>query len=62
MPSPNQDFVKKLQQEASLQARLHTERLLPARLDPITAFIGRYSWQVILVLSALTALVVRISV
>jgi hypothetical protein len=49
------DFLKRLQSEASLQARLHQQRFLPAQLDVITSFIGRYPWQVVLVLSGLTA-------
>lgn len=53
------DFLQKLQQEAQLQAQLQSHRLLPQQLDGITSFIGRYSWQVIFVLSGLTALVLR---
>ncbi len=49
------DFLDRLQTEADLQARLHQQRFIPARLDALTSFIGRYPWQVVLLLSGLTA-------
>ncbi len=49
------DFLDRLQDEASLQARLHQHRLIPSQLDALTSFIGRYPWQVIGVLAGLTA-------
>lgn len=54
------NFLAKLQQEAEIQAQLQSHRLLPTQLDGLTSFIGRYSWQVILVLSGLSALVLGI--
>jgi len=48
-------FLVRLQEEAALQARLHHRRLLPSQLDFVTSFIGKYSWQVLVVLSGLAA-------
>ncbi|MDQ3008386.1 MAG: hypothetical protein M3Q81_02205 [bacterium] len=56
----NSDFVAKLQQEAQLQARLNQEHLIPSQLDWLTSFIGRYSWQVILLSSGVTALLLKL--
>lgn len=49
------EFLDLLKKEAKKQSVLETHRLLPTSLDPITAFIGEYSWQTILVLSFLSA-------
>lgn len=54
----NTDFIKQLQKEAQKQAILHENRILPRQLDVITAFVGNYPWQVISVLSLVTALLV----
>ena len=53
-------FLHKLQAEASLQARLHEHRFVPPQLDWLTSFIGRYAWQVILVLSLATAIALEV--
>lgn len=53
-------FLEKLQEQARLQARLNTRRFLPQQLDLVTSFIGQYSWQVLLVLSGLTALAIEV--
>lgn len=50
------DFLSKLQFEAQMQARLHANKVLPDKLDSIAAFVGNYPWQVLLVISGLTAL------
>ncbi len=52
-----QDFLQRLEAEASLQAQLHQRRVLPAQLDVVTSFIGRYSWQTLVVVSGITAAV-----
>jgi hypothetical protein len=49
------DFLSKLQFEAQMQARLHSNKVLPDKLDSIAAFVGNYPWQVLAVLSGLTA-------
>lgn len=50
-----QKFLEKLQSEARLQAKLHARPFLPSQFDGMTSFIGRYPWQVLAVLSGLTA-------
>lgn len=55
-----QEFLQKLQAEAVFQKKLHDYRLLPKKVDSITSFIGTHSWQVILVLSVLTAVVLEV--
>jgi hypothetical protein len=54
------DFITQLQEQAKFQARLHEQRFIPTHLDFITSFIGRYSWQVLIVTSGLTALVLEL--
>lgn len=48
-------FVARLQAEAALQSQLHQRRFLPSQLDWLTSLIGNYPWQVVLILSGLTA-------
>ncbi len=54
----NQFFLEQLQSQAQKQAVLHEKRILPRQLDNITSFIGNYPWQVIGVLSFITALTI----
>jgi len=56
----DQDFLSLLQAQAARQARLEEHRVLPPGLDVLTSFIGRYPWQIIFVLSGLSAVVVRL--
>lgn len=51
------DFLSQLQAQAAKQSRLEKHRFFPQKFDPITSFVGRYSWQVIAVLSGMTAFV-----
>jgi hypothetical protein len=53
------DFIVKLQAEAKLQAKLEQQRVLPKSLDFLTNFIAKYTWQVILFLSFITALILE---
>ena len=55
------EFLLLLEQEAALQAKLETRKLLPSQLDDVTAFIGRHTWQVLLVCSGLTALLMEVA-
>lgn len=52
----NEEFLKKLQNEAKLQKSLNQTRLLPKQLDFITSFIGNYSLLSILILTTLTVI------
>lgn len=56
----NTAFLKSLQTEAALQAKLEAQRLLPSSLDAVTSFIGRYPWQVLLVASGILALGIEV--
>ena len=52
------NFIIQLEKEAQKQAILHENRLLPRQLDWLTTTVGNYAWQVILILSFLTALAI----
>lgn len=54
----DQDFLALLQQQAAKQAKLETNRFIPPTFDSITSLIGRYPWQIITVLSGITAFLV----
>jgi hypothetical protein len=49
-------FLQQLQQQAAKQAVLQQHRFLPKQLDVATALIGNYPWQVLAIISGLTAL------
>jgi len=53
------DFITRLQQEAKFQAKLNQSRLLPKQLDYIVGFLARNSWQVIVLASGVTALLIE---
>lgn len=53
----DQDFISLLQDQAQKQSMLNTRRILPKKMDAITSFIGNYSWQVILVISLVGAMI-----
>lgn len=55
----NQDFLEQLQQQAQKQAVLHEKRVFPRQLDWLTSLVGNYPWQILLVVSLLTALVIE---
>ncbi|OGJ16783.1 MAG: hypothetical protein A2632_01940 [Candidatus Pacebacteria bacterium RIFCSPHIGHO2_01_FULL_46_16] len=55
------DFLHLLEKEAALQAKLESKKLLPSQFDAVTAFIGRHTWQVLLVCSCLTALLMEVA-
>jgi uncharacterized protein YlaN (UPF0358 family) len=55
-----QQFLEQLQRQAEKQAKLHHLRFIPPQLDNLTSLVGRYPWQVMLVLSALTAIVLEV--
>jgi hypothetical protein len=60
MAANNSDFLAQLQGQAQKQAQLHHHRLIPKKLDAVTSVIGRYPWQVLLVISGLSAVVVTV--
>jgi hypothetical protein len=56
----NQDFLTRLQQEANIQSKLNVHKILPDKLDTVTAFIGKHTIAVILFLSFFTALLIEL--
>ncbi len=59
MKKSESDFLKALQAQAAKQSLVHTKRILPEQLDVFTSFIGKYSWQVMLVSSGLVAVILE---
>ncbi|MBU0576503.1 hypothetical protein KJ654_02475 [Patescibacteria group bacterium] len=58
MPLSNpEDFIQRLQVEVLFQSQLEHRKLLPEKLGGLGRFIASYPWQVILVISGVTALV-----
>lgn len=53
-------FLIELQKEAKAQKKLNEQRIFPAFLDEVTSFIGEYSWQTLLFLAVLTAVLVEL--
>jgi hypothetical protein len=54
-------FITTLQREAKRQSSLNQTRFFPQSLDPFTALVGNYPWQILLVLSGITAIVVELA-
>lgn len=50
-----EQFLVKLAKEARLQARLESKKILPEKLDFLVGFIGRYTWQILLLASGFLA-------
>ncbi len=53
----SQQFLAKLQQEAQAQAKLEERQILPKQLSGLASLVATHSWQVLLLLSLLGALV-----
>lgn len=53
----DKDFISLLQDQAQKQSMLNTKRILPKKMDVITSFVGNYSWQVILAISVIGAVI-----
>lgn len=58
--SANEDFLAKLHSQAKKQAQLEKRRFLPKKLDWFGSLVGNYPWQVILIASGLTAMVIEV--
>lgn len=54
------EFLSFLESEAQFQAKLHEHRVLPKGLDALSSALGRYSWQLLLAASFISALVFEI--
>ena len=59
-PLTQDKFLKKLEVEAQLQSQLNQHKILPAKLRGIGRLAVAYPWQVRLVLSGLSGLVILI--
>lgn len=55
----NEDFLKKLQDEAQQQQKLYSSRIIPKAFDPLTSFIGENTLVVLVFLAIFSALVVE---
>lgn len=56
----NEDFLKKLQDEAQQQQKLYNSRIIPKAFDPLTSFIGEHTLVVLFLLATVSALVVEL--
>lgn len=56
----NDDFLKKLQQEAVQQKKLYNSRVIPKAFDPITSFIGENTLLSLFLISILSAVIVEV--
>jgi hypothetical protein len=54
------DFLTKLQIQAKMQARLEKTRILPHQVDSLASFVGRYSWQSLLIASLITTILLEV--
>jgi hypothetical protein len=55
-----QVFLQQLQQQAAKQALLNQKRFLPKQLDFVSALVGNYPWQVLIIVSGLTAVILEV--
>lgn len=53
-------FLEELQKEAELQAKIGKTRIFPQQLDAATSFIGKYSWQTLVLFSFMTTVFIQI--
>lgn len=54
------NFLQKLQDEARLQQKLYSSRILPKKLDSITSFIGEHTLFSLTLLSLISASILEI--
>lgn len=57
---PEDAFLQGLERQAKAQAVLEKNRVFPRQLDFFTAFVGTHTWQVLVVLSFATALLLEV--
>ncbi|MEA2057008.1 MAG: hypothetical protein U9O78_04895 [Patescibacteria group bacterium] len=53
-------FISELQKEAQKQARLEETHFLPKNIDWLAGVVGSHSWQMLLITSFLTAVLIEI--
>jgi hypothetical protein len=54
------NFLTKLQIQAEMQAKLEQRRILPHQVDSLASFVGRYSWQSLLIASLITTILLEV--
>ena len=59
-PSSQEDFLKKLESEVLFQSQLEKKQLLPKKLGWLGVLIANYSWQVLVVVSIISAVVMSL--
>ena len=57
----NDDFLIQLQQEAKIQQKLYSSRIIPKVFDPLTSFIGENSLIFLVILAVLSAVFIEVS-
>jgi hypothetical protein len=61
MAKSDKKFLQELQKQAKLQSKLEVTRFFPKPLDPLMSFIGNYPWQFLLISSAVSAVIWRMT-
>ncbi len=56
MPADQEEFLLRLQEEASFQALLEQQKVLPEKLTPFLSFIAQYPLRFLLGVSFVTAI------
>jgi len=56
----NDDFLKKLQNEAQQQKKLYNSRIIPKAFDPLTSFIGENTLLTLFSFSFLSSLMLEL--
>jgi hypothetical protein len=56
----DRQFLKKLQEQAELQAQLSTTRILPEKADLIMTFVGNHPWQTLVTLATLSTVLMLV--
>lgn len=54
-------FLKKLEQEAQLQAKIQASAVVPKQLEPLASVVGRHTWKALLLVSGCVALLAEIT-
>ena len=57
----HEDFLTQLQYQARVQAKLNASRILPRQADWVTAVIGNYPWQTLIILSTMSTIYMVVS-
>lgn len=59
-PLTDRQFLKKLQEQAELQAQLSTTRILPEKADHMMTFVGNHPWQTLVVLATMSTVLMLV--